>query len=187
MHRRQRELYEYRELNSIAISVINDVKTSYLIAVGEALSITPTLEFALGEERDECRYEWHQMIGSPPYQTTRLLSAERNLSLKIEGSMRYAGTYYLMYCVTNLATGVRYNHLFTVAVQNRISQGYIVLHEQRDNFGIDLIASYGDTLTHYPDVLGMFGSTLPGPAESPSTCCATPTTLRHRPTTWATS
>ena len=160
--------YDYHDLNSITISGINDAAAPYLVAVGEYLNITPTLEFLLGEERDACRYEWHQMSSTVPYQTVRLLSTERNLSLKIEGSMRYTGQYYLMYCVTNLTTGVRYDHVFRVTVQNRISKGYIVLHEQGANsFDLDLIAAYGDSLTHYQNLLDMFASELPKNGKKP--------------------
>jgi hypothetical protein len=160
--------YEYHDVNSIAISGVNGRDTAYLVAVGDYLNITPTLNFSLGEARDAYRYEWHQMGSTAPYQTVRLLSTERNLSLKIEGTMRFTRTYHLMYCVTNLTTGVRYDHVFTVTVQNRISKGYIVLHEQSDtSFNIDLIASYGDSLTRYQNLLDIFDSTLPKTGRKP--------------------
>jgi hypothetical protein len=160
--------YSYHDVNSITISGINDENSAYLVAVGEYLNITPTLEFSLDEEHDTYRYEWHQMGENIPHPSVRLLSTERNLSLKIEGSMRYSRTYILMYCVTNLTTGVRYDHQFKVTVQNRIEKGYIVLHEQSDDsFDLDLIASYGDSLTHYAKLLNMFESTLPKTGRKP--------------------
>ncbi|MDR0414067.1 MAG: hypothetical protein LBH84_01450 [Prevotellaceae bacterium] len=163
--------YEYHDVNSITISGINDAVNDppYLVSVGDYLNITPTLEFLLGEERDTYRYEWHQMYGlAAPYQTVRLLSEERNLSLEIEGSMRQPGIYYLMYCVTNLTTGIRYDHVFRVMVQNRISRGYVVLHEPSDaSFNIDLIASFNDTLTHYHNLLNIFESGLPKTGRKP--------------------
>ncbi|MDR1023519.1 MAG: hypothetical protein LBL94_09665 [Prevotellaceae bacterium] len=154
--------YAYRDVNSITISGIKRADTSYLVAVGEYLSITPTLTFSVGEERDAYRYEWHQMGKVVPHQSVRLLSTERNLNLKVEGSLSEVGDYYLMYCVTNLTTGVRYDHVFTVKVQNRISKGYIVLHEQSGGgFEVDMLALFGDTLTHYKNILNMFASGLP--------------------------
>ncbi|MDR3366521.1 MAG: hypothetical protein LBO71_06110 [Prevotellaceae bacterium] len=160
--------YDYHDVNSITISDINDVHESYLVSVGEYLKITPTLKFSLGEERDTYRYEWRQMGNIAPYRSVRLLSTERNLNLKIEGSMSYSQTYYLMYCVTNLTTGVRYDHVFKVTVQNKISKGYVVLHEQAgSDFNIDLIAAYGDSLTRYAGVLDMFESSLPRAGRKP--------------------
>jgi hypothetical protein len=162
--------YDYHDVNSITISGINHLTEDppYLVSVGDNLRITPTLEFSLGEARDTYRYEWHQMGNSVPYQSVRLLSTERNLNLKIEGSMRYSRIYYLMYCVTNLTTGVRYDCVFRVEVQDRVGKGYIVLHEQGgDSFDIDLIASYGDSLTHYRNLLDMFESSLPRTGRKP--------------------
>jgi hypothetical protein len=154
--------YAYHDVNSITISGINHVDTSYLVAVGEYLRITPTLKFSAGEEHDAYRYEWHQMGKVVPHQSVHLLSTERNLNLKVEGSLSDVGSYYLMYCVTNLTTGVRYDHVFSVNVQNRISKGYIVLHEQSGGgFDVDLMSLYGDTLTRYSKLLNMFASDLP--------------------------
>jgi hypothetical protein len=160
--------YEYHDVNSITISGINNVNESYLVPSGEYLNITPTLKFSVSEEQDSYRYEWHQMGSAVPYQSVRLLSTERNLSLKIDGSMSNAGRYYLMYCVTNLATGVRYDHVFMVTVQNRRSQGYIVLHEQSGgSFDLDLVARYGDSLTRYRNILNIFESGLPRAGRKP--------------------
>jgi hypothetical protein len=160
--------YKYREINTVTISGIVGRDTAYLVSVGDTLRITPTLTFSLGEEHDAYRYEWHQMKATAPYYSERLLSTERNLILPIEGSMRFSRLYSLLYCVTNLTTGVRYDYILSVRVQSKTSKGYIVLHEQSaSSFNIDLIAEYGYLLYRLPNILDMFASDLPKTDRKP--------------------
>jgi hypothetical protein len=161
--------YDYREINKITISGINPTTTPYYVPLGDSLKITPTLTFSLGEEHDTYRYEWHLMDATDNAHISKaILSAERNLAIIMGGPISASGTYTLMYCVTNATTGVRYDHVFRIVVQDRTLQGYIMLCERENNgFDIDLISVFQDTLTQYHNVLDLFESQLPRTGAKP--------------------
>ncbi|MDR3219736.1 MAG: hypothetical protein LBU22_12320 [Dysgonamonadaceae bacterium] len=162
--------YDYLEINEVSISGINDEDTPYYTTLGDSLKIAPTLAFSLGEESEVFKYEWHLMkiTTTPPRQSIGVLSDQRNLAITVGGLINAEGTYQLMYCITNLNTSVRYDHLFTLVVQDRMQVGYIMLCEKEsDSFDIDLISLFRDTLTHYHNALDIYDSELPRTGRKP--------------------
>ncbi|MDR3338498.1 MAG: hypothetical protein LBT25_00130 [Candidatus Symbiothrix sp.] len=159
--------YDYWEINTVDIAGIS--ATPYYVGLGESFKITPVLTFSLGEEHDAFQYEWHLMQSTGTIkQSAGILSDQKNLDIIIGGLINAAGTYRIMYCITNLTTGVRYDYLFSVVVQDRMLVGYIVLCEKESNtFDIDLISLYRDTLTQYHNVLDVYDSALPRTDRKP--------------------
>jgi hypothetical protein len=154
--------YNYKEINTISISGINGLDNPYRVGLGDSLIITPALTFLLGEDKDTCKYEWHLLKKAAPYESDGLISSERNLEIIAGGLIPSAGEYLLMYCVTNLSTGLRYDHVFKILVEDRMLNGYIMLCErENDSFDIDLISIYQDTLKQYHNVLEIYNSELP--------------------------
>jgi hypothetical protein len=159
---------DYKEINEIVISGINDVNTPYNISLGDSLKIIPELSFSLGENTDTYKYEWHLMGPIEPWKSIGILSSERNLRIKIGGLISSSGSYYLMYCVTNQTTGIRYDHIFAISVTDRMLTGYIMLCErENDSFDIDLISLYKDTLTQYHNALDIYNSQYPRDGRKP--------------------
>jgi hypothetical protein len=151
--------YDYHDVNSVEISGIDSL---YRVMLGQPLRITPTLEFSVDENKDEMHYRWH-VLGGNNWTSRGVISSERNLDVIVGGSlMSREATYQLLYSVTNMTTGVRYDKRFRVIVQERMQVGYIMLCERENNgFDIDLISLYNDTLTQYHNVLDAFASNLP--------------------------
>ncbi|MDR3246312.1 MAG: hypothetical protein LBT50_07755 [Prevotellaceae bacterium] len=164
--------YDYTEINEISISGINNIDAPYNVSLGDSLKITPELNFSAGENHDTYKYEWHLMgstsTGSIPWTSHGVISSERNLRITIGGFVTSSGSYYIMYCVTNLTTGIRYDHLFQIDVRDRMLTGYIMLCErENDSFDIDLISLYSDTLTQYHNVLDIYDSQYPRDGRKP--------------------
>jgi hypothetical protein len=159
--------YDYQEINSVTIAGINDAATPYAVELGGILQITPELTFSQGESED-FKYEWHVMSDLSPYNSKGILSKERNLNVVVGGLITSSGTYNLMYCVTNLTTGVRYDHVFKLLVQDKTLTGYIMLCERgNDSFDLELISLFRDTLTQYHNALDLFDSELPRTGRKP--------------------
>jgi hypothetical protein len=161
--------YDYQKINEITISGINPTTVPYYVPLGDSLKITPILTLSLGEDHDTYRYEWHLMDAADnAYISKGILSTERNLAIIVGGLLSKSGAYSLMYCVTNETTGVRYDKVFKIIVQDRMLQGYIMLCERENNgFDIDLISMFQDTLTQYHNVLDLFESQLPRTGAKP--------------------
>jgi hypothetical protein len=160
--------YNYFDINEIIISGINDSDHPYTVGLGEYLTITPELTFSLGESHDTYKYEWHVMESGLPYASKGILSTEKNLNAQIGELITSSGNYRMLYCITNLTTGVRYDHQFSVVVQDKMLTGYIMLCEKdNNNFDIDLISLYLDTLKQYHNVLDIYQSELPRTDNKP--------------------
>ena len=160
--------YNYHDVNSITISGINTIEESYKVSMGQPLRITPTLTFSVSEDKDSLQYAWH-VLGGAYYTSQGVLSTERNLDIVIAGRFfPRDATFQLMYCVTNMTTGIRYDHRFRVTVEDRMQTGYIMLCErENDSFDIELISVFNDTLTQYHHVLDAFDSQLPRTDRKP--------------------
>ncbi|MDR0506404.1 MAG: hypothetical protein LBH32_06265 [Dysgonamonadaceae bacterium] len=151
--------YSYREINAVEIS---GIEKSYSVYLGQSLKITPSLSFSISETQDSFKYEWHLMTGSSNKISGGLLSAEKNLDIIVGNPIPGDGSYDVIYCVTNITTGVRYDCIFTLNVRDRMQTGYIMLCERENNsFDIDLISLFNDTLTQYHNLLDFYESKLP--------------------------
>ena len=151
--------YEYHDVNDIEIII---EPRTFTVALGASLKITPDLYFSVGEDNDSLAFEWHRVSGS--YQTSaRVISRERNLDIEVgPPTFPRMGTYSLLYCVYNKTTGVRYtSSVITVIVQDEMLRGYIMLCETKDNFDIELISTFNDTLKQYHNVLDLLHSEFP--------------------------
>jgi hypothetical protein len=149
---------------AINVVTISGIAATYQAELGKNFSITPNLNYSLGEEHDDFKYEWHVMRATSPQISLGVLSTEKDLNVTVEpnGLIGKAGSYTLMYCVTNLNTGIRYDYPFTVVVSDKMLTGCIVLHETADNsFDVDMIANFNDTLNHHANLLALYQSALP--------------------------
>ncbi|MDR1762548.1 MAG: hypothetical protein LBR64_01130 [Dysgonamonadaceae bacterium] len=160
--------YDIQEINGVTIQGIS----GYLVYLGGPLSITPTLTFSQGEDPESFEYEWHLTASTLSVENRGTLSTERNLNITIGGQgspINRDGTYYAIYKVTNIKTGVvYYSDIFQISVRNRTETGYIMLNETGENsFDIDLISVFMDTLTQSHRVLEAFGSELPHTSAKP--------------------
>ena len=160
--------YDYNDVNRIEISGIKNVRDIYMVSLGRPLRITPTLTFSVSEDKDSLQYRWH-VLGGSFYNSTGVLSTERDLDVIIGGSLiPRVGIYQLMYCVTNMTTGIRYDHRFRIDVQDEMQTGFIMLCErENDGFDIDLISMFKDTMTQYHNLLDRFESQLPREGRKP--------------------
>ena len=150
--------YDYHDVNNVEI----DMPELFTVAIGASLKITPTLLFSIGEDHDSLSFSWHRLSGS--YLTSaRVISRERNLDIEVlPPAFPRMGTYALLYCIYNHTTGVRYtSKVITVFVQDEMLIGYIMLCETKDNFDIELISTFNDTLTQFHNVLDLMNSELP--------------------------
>ena len=149
--------YEYKDINDITISGIDSI---YTVAMGSQLRINPVLEFSVSEAQDEYEYGWYILNPLNFYMAGPALSRERNLDIFIVNPAS-STPYWLLFCVTNQTTGVRYEFRFRLYVLDKMQNGYILLHETENNFDLDLISEFRDTLTQYHRVLDLFNSELP--------------------------
>ena len=163
--------YDYRDINGLVIDPrtgIKGISGRYNVPLGERLMITPELEFTIGEEYGEQRFEWHVLDGSN--RSRGVISRERNLDYIVGApyTSRQA-TYQMLYCVYVKAGDkeVRYDQQFTLIVQDKMMVGFIMICETEDNFDIELISLYQDTLTQYHNVLDFFQSELPREGITP--------------------
>jgi len=163
--------YEYHNIHSVDIK---GIANSYTVALASELKINPQLfvsvsddrsvsmdDYLMSDDADEFEYQWHR-VGGPYLRSTGIISRERNLDIAIGAPwFPQMNTYYVLYCVFNKTTGVRYDRRFTLNVQDEMLVGYVMLCETKENFDLDLISLYRDTLTQYHKVLDLMQSDFP--------------------------
>lgn len=155
--------YQYREINTVAISGILE---GYSTTLGGRLKITPEVIFSVSDSPDSIKYEWHVLNDNG--KSMGKLSSERNLDVEVGAPIKKDGVYTMLYCVTNLSTGVLYYRRFNLVVRDRMANGYIMLCErENESFDIELISIYNDTLTQYHNMLDFYDSRLPRTGRKP--------------------
>jgi hypothetical protein len=155
--------YQYRDLNTVTIAGILE---GYATDLGGRLKITPELTFSVSESHDSMKYEWHVLNDQGKSMGT--LSTERNIDAEVGKPITKDGIYTMLYCVTNLSTGIMYYYRFNLVVRNRMLNGYIMLCErENESFDIELISVYNDTLTQYHNMLDLYDSRLPRAGRKP--------------------
>ena len=114
--------YEYREMNDIEITVeMEDKHPSY--ALGDVVTCTPKLTFALGQESTNLDYEW-SFAG-------KKISHTRNLEWVAD---TVANDKALQLAVLDKNTGVTYfGHIYITVSSKYAADGWVVLSEKDGN------------------------------------------------------
>ena len=151
--------YDITSPNKVEITKVDD---PIPMEIGKNLKIIPEITFSQGEN-DQFNYEWYRVSDIYPYIIIgEVLSTDRNIDIPLSGELNNVGEYKLILKVINKKTEIVTFEEFKIRVLNKMSVGFVALCEKpNNNFDIDMVALFNDTLTLYNNVFSLFESELP--------------------------
>lgn len=116
--------YNYENINEIkgGINNFNNMKSSYSVAVGQELTLSPTFEYTIDKENPDVTFEW-------------TINAE-----KVEGATAQthtfvfdkSGAYEVSFYVIDNKTGIKYGRSATVTVMAEYQRGWVILSKDEN-------------------------------------------------------
>lgn len=110
--------YNYSEINKLD-GKITGMKSEYLIAYAEKLTLTPTFKFTIDKENPDVSYEW-RIDGN-------LLPEETAASCTF--SFESIGVYEVTFTVVDNKSGVKFSQSSTLKVRSPFIRGWVILGE----------------------------------------------------------
>lgn len=110
--------YNYGVVNKL-VGDISNMNTSYSIAAGEVLTITPSFKFNIDTENPDVSYEW--------LLNASLIPGENKPSCSF--SFERSGVYEVTYSVKDNKSGVKFSKSANISVRSPFSRGWAILSE----------------------------------------------------------
>lgn len=146
--------YEYKEINDLAVTGIQD---EYEIIAGQNINIVPVLEFSKDPNfsADKYTFEWISFnLAAAQSEQRKSLHTQKDFVAQFPLGI---GTYTLFYVVKEKSTGISWQKEFKVKVVGSYKGGWGVLSEVNGNSRLDYF-EYNHSTVSYPKAFRDFTS-----------------------------
>ncbi len=145
--------YSYHDINSCTIG---NIDTAYTVLRGMPMKISPQLTFTQDNSQDTTKYSyrWYALDVSNTVVVRTELGSNKNLDWTVT-LPSITKAYQVRYVVTEKATGQSWSKAFALQVNTNISDGWLILNENKQEARLDFYnyQSSQNTFQYYRDIL----------------------------------